>query len=144
LGGRVLLVLVFLVFGYAKLRGYSGTVAYMTHVRAPWPQGAALVSVVVELGFSIALILGAFTRPVALLLAVYTLGTGFIAHHFWTMTGMDRYLNEINFLKNISIIGGLVLLAAIGPGRYSIDALLRRPRGKVLENDPAPFTPRTP
>jgi len=56
-----------------------------------------------------------------LLLALYTLGTALIGHHFWTMTGMEQYANMINFYKNISIIGGLLLLCATGPGKYSFD-----------------------
>jgi putative oxidoreductase len=56
-----------------------------------------------------------------LLLALYTLGTAFIGHHYWTMTGTAQYANMINFYKNVSIMGGLLLLAATGPGRYSLD-----------------------
>jgi len=64
----------------------------------------------------------AFTPvQLALLLALYTPGTASIGHHFWTMTGMEQYANMINFYKNISIIGGLLLLSATGPGKYSID-----------------------
>jgi putative oxidoreductase len=44
-----------------------------------------------------------------------------IGHHYWTMTGMEQYANSINFFKNISIIGGLLLLCATGPGKYSLD-----------------------
>jgi putative oxidoreductase len=66
--------------------------------------------------------LGVLTRPLALLLALYTLGTALIAHHFWTMEGGDRYANAINFYKNISIIGGLLLLYVTGAGKYSVDA----------------------
>ncbi|HWT36719.1 MAG TPA: DoxX family protein, partial [Paraburkholderia sp.] len=47
--------------------------------------------------------------------------TALIGHHYWTMQGMERYANTINFYKNLSIMGGLFLLVITGPGRYSID-----------------------
>jgi putative oxidoreductase len=124
--GRVLLVTLFLIFGFDKLIHYSAAVSYMAQTGAPSPPVAAVIAIAAELGLSVALILGVFTRPLAVLLAVYTFGTALIAHHFWTMTGLDRYMNEINFYKNISIIGGLVLLAVTGAGRYSVDARIRR------------------
>ncbi|MBV8146458.1 MAG: DoxX family protein [Gammaproteobacteria bacterium] len=119
---RLLLILLFIVFGWSKLRDYSGTVGYMTHVSAPMPSVAALVAIVVEFFVALAVGLGVLTRPLALLLALYTLGTALIAHHFWTMQGGDRYANAINFYKNISIIGGLLLLYVTGAGKYSVDA----------------------
>lgn len=75
----------------------------------------------IEVGVGLALLVGFRTRPFALLLAVYTLGTAVIGHHYWSMSGMMRLENMINFYKNVSIIGGLALLAVSGPGRYSID-----------------------
>ena len=121
---RILLVVLYVVFGWSKLTDYSGTTGYMAQVGAPIPSVAALVAIVVEFFVALAVIFGAWTRPLALLLALYTLGTALIAHHFWTMEGADRYANAINFYKNISIIGGLLLLYVTGAGRYSVDARL--------------------
>ena len=123
---RILRIVLFPVFGWGKLTGYAGTVGYMTQVGAPMPSVAALVAIVVEVVVALAVALGVWTRPLALLLALYTLGTGLIGHPFWTMEGAARYGNAINFYKNISIIGGFLLLYVTGPGRYSIDARLRR------------------
>lgn len=124
---RVLIALLFLIFGWEKLTGFSGTVQYMVHVGAPLPTLATIVAIVMEFFVGIAIVLGVFTRPLALLLALYTLGTALIGHHFWTMTGMAHFENEINFYKNISIIGGLLVLYVTGAGRYSIDAWLEAP-----------------
>ena len=88
------------------------------------PIVSAIIAVVMEFFVGIAIILGLLTRPLAVLLAIYTLGTALIGHHFWTLSGMPRMENEINFFKNISIIGGLLLLYLTGAGRYSIDARL--------------------
>jgi|SRR5664279_4689787 putative oxidoreductase len=124
LAARILIIVLFVVFGWSKLTDYSGTVGYMAQTGAPAPSISALVAIVVEIVVALAVALGAWTRPLALLLALYTLGTGLIAHHFWTMEGAARYANAINFYKNISIIGGLLLLYVTGAGRYSLDAML--------------------
>ena len=123
---RILLIVLFLVFGWSKLTGYAGTVGYITQVGAPMPSVAALVAIVVEVFVALAVALGAWTRPLALLLALYTLGTGLIGHPFWTMEGAERYANATNFYKNISIIGGFLLLYVTGAGSYSVDARLGR------------------
>ena len=121
---RILLVVLFLVFGWGKLTDYTGTVGYMTRTGAPVPSVAAAVAIVVEVPVALAVALGVWTRPLALLLALYTLGTALIGHPFWAMEGAARYANAINFYKNISIIGGFLLLYVTGPGRYSVDAKL--------------------
>jgi putative oxidoreductase len=118
---RILLMVLFIIFGWAKLTGFSGTVAYMAQTGAPAPTLSAIIAVVMEFGVGIALLVGFYTRPLAVLLALYTLGTAIIGHHFWNMTGMEQYINMINFYKNVSIMGGLLLLAVTGPGKYSLD-----------------------
>jgi putative oxidoreductase len=118
---RMLLMVLFVMFGWSKLTGFSATVAYMTSTGAPVPELSAIIAVVMEFVVGIALVVGFFTRPLALVLAVYTLGTAFIGHHYWNMTGAAQYDNMIHFYKNISVIGGLLMLCVTGAGRYSID-----------------------
>jgi putative oxidoreductase len=120
---RILLVLLFVVFGWSKLTNYSATVGDMANLGAPIPSVAALVAIVVEFFIGLAVAFGAWTRPLVILLALYTLATALIAHHFWTMDGDVRSENAINFYKNISIVGGFLLLYVTGGGRYSVDAL---------------------
>jgi putative oxidoreductase len=129
LAARILLVVLLLVFGWEKLNNYTATVGYMTQTGTPLPPISALVAIVVEFFVSIAVVLGIWTRPLAIVLALYVLATAFIGHHFWTMTGAEQYANEINFYKNVSIIGGLLLLYVTGAGKYSIDALVSRSAG---------------
>lgn len=118
---RILLMVLFVMFGWSKLTGFSGTVAYMTSTGAPVPELSAMIAVVMEFVVGVALLVGFFTRPLALLLAVYTLGTAIIGHHYWNMTGAMQYDNMIHFYKNISVIGGLLLLCVTGAGGYSVD-----------------------
>ena len=122
----MMLMLLFVIFGWQKLTGYSGTVSYMAHVGAPLPSLAALVAIVMEFFVGLALVFGLYTRPLALLMLVYTFGTAVIGHHYWTMHGMAAFEAKINFYKNISIMGGLLLLYVTGAGRYSLDRLFKR------------------
>jgi len=123
---RILLMVLFLIFGWEKLVGFSGTVGYFTQTHVPMPEISAVIAVVMEFFVGIALVLGIFTRPLAILLALYTLGTALIGHPYWTLTGMAQLEAEINFFKNISIIGGLILLYVTGAGSISIDARMGR------------------
>jgi putative oxidoreductase len=128
---RILLAILFLTSGWGKLTGYSGTVAYMTQIGVPLPAVATVVAIAVEFLGSIALILGIWTRPLAVLFALFTLATAFLGHHFWTMEGAERYANSINFYKNLSIVGGFLLLYVAGAGKYSVDARLSlRPQAR--------------
>jgi putative oxidoreductase len=91
----------------------------MANVGVPVP---SIVAIVVEFFIALAVAFGAWTRPLALLLALYTLATALIGHHFWTMDGAARSAKAIDFYKNISIVSGLLLLYVTGGGKYSVDA----------------------
>jgi putative oxidoreductase len=119
---RVLLSLLFLIFGWAKLTGFEAAVGFFAHAGVPLPGLATIVAVIMEFFVGILIVLGVLTRPLAILLALYTLGTALIGHPYWTMTGAGQLDAEINFYKNISIIGGLILLYVTGAGRYAVDA----------------------
>ncbi|AXK67291.1 MULTISPECIES: DoxX family protein [Burkholderia] len=121
LAARVLLMILFVLFGWQKLAGFSGTVAYMASTGSPSPELSAVIAVAIELVGGALIAIGFYTRPLALLFAAYTLATALIGHRYWQLQGMDQYVAMINFYKNISIIGGLLLLAVTGPGRYSLD-----------------------
>jgi len=119
---RFLLVLLFLIFGWHKTINVSNTMDYFASIGLPLPGFAVVVAIVAELIFGVAILLGVFTRPLALLLAVYTITTALIGHRYWTMTGGGEMNNMIHFYKNVSIVGGLTLLYITGPGKYSIDS----------------------
>ncbi|CAI9120395.1 DoxX family protein [Brytella acorum] len=123
LASRLLLAMLFIFMGWGKLTGFSGTVAYMTASGAPLPSLSSIIAILVELGLGLLVALGVLTSPVAILLALYTVATAFIGHHYWTFSGMERYDMWIHFYKNFSIAGGFLAVAATGPGRFSIDAL---------------------
>jgi len=123
LAARLLLTMLFLIFGWRKLRDYSGTVSQIATLGGPMPPLAAAVAIVMELPVAFAILIGAFTRPSALLMFFYTLGTALIGHRFWTRTGADQVDSMDGFFKDLSIMGGFLLLFITGAGHYSIDAL---------------------
>ncbi|CAJ0797542.1 Inner membrane protein YphA [Ralstonia psammae] len=117
---RILMMVLFVMSGWGKLTGFQGTVGYMASTGAPVPVLAAAIAVVMEFGVGIALLIGLWTRPLAILMALFVLGTSFIAHSYWDMEGAMEAANKIQFYKNLSIMGGLFLLAAVGPGKYAV------------------------
>jgi putative oxidoreductase len=123
LAARLLLATLFLIFGWRKLRDFSGTVRQIVQLGGPLPVLAAAVATFMELPVAFAVAVGAFTRPSALLLVLYTLGTALLAHRYWRVTGPDRVDSMDSFYKNLAIMGGLLLLYITGAGRYSIDRL---------------------
>ena len=123
LAARLLLAALFLIFGWRKLRDFSGTVSQMVQLGVPTPVLAAAVATFMELPVAFAVAVGAFTRLSAALMFFYTLGTALIGHRYWTLTGTERVDSMDSFYKNLSIMGGFLLLYMTGAGKYSIDAL---------------------
>lgn len=119
---RIFLMVLFLMSGWSKLTNFEGTVGYMTSLHAPMPAVAASVAIVMEFFVGIALVLGIAVRPLALLFALFALGTGVLGHAFWSAEGAERATDTIQFFKNVSIAGGLLLLAVTGCGRYALSA----------------------
>jgi putative oxidoreductase len=124
LAARLLLATLFLIFGWRKLRDYSGTVSQIVQLGGPMPELAAAAAIVMELPVAFAVAVGAFARPLALLMFIYTLGTALIGHRYWTVTGAGKVDSMDGFYKNLSIMGGFLLLYITGAGKYSIDAIL--------------------
>jgi putative oxidoreductase len=120
---RLLLATLFLIFGWRKLRDFSGTISQMAQLGVPVPVLAAGVATFMELPVAFAVAIGAFTRASALLLVLYTLGTALIGHRYWTVTGADQVDSMDGFYKDLSIMGGFLLLYITGAGKYSIDVL---------------------
>ena len=124
LAARLLLATLFLIFGWRKLRDFSGTINQMVQLGVPVPLLAAAVALFMELPIAFAVAVGAFTRLSAALMALYALGTAFIGHRYWTVKGADYVDSLDGFYKDLSIMGGFLLLCVAGAGKYSIDALL--------------------
>lgn len=119
---RILLVALFVLFGWDKFLNFSGTTSYMESVGLPFATLAAGSALIMELVVGVAILIGFYTRPLALLLALYTLVTALIGHRYWALADAGLRLDTmIHFYKNISIAGGLLLLCLTGPGKFSLD-----------------------
>ncbi|MFO1392532.1 MAG: DoxX family protein [Steroidobacteraceae bacterium] len=115
LAGRIMISAIFLVTGLGKVAGYAATQGYMTAMGVP---GMLLPLVIaVEVGGSIAIILGWHTRLIAFLLAGFSVLAALIFHH-----ALGDQVQFLMFMKNIAIAGGFLLLVARGPGEWSLDA----------------------
>jgi putative oxidoreductase len=118
---RLLLMILFVIFGWSKITGFSDTTAYLGSVGVPLPTVSAAIAVIMEFFVGVAIAVGFYTRPLAILLGLYTIAAAVIGHQFWNMVDPERIGAMINFYKNMSIAGGLLLLCIAGPGKYSLD-----------------------
>jgi putative oxidoreductase len=119
--GRILLAWMFIQSGFGKLTGFEGTVGYIASKHLPLPQVAAAIAVIVELGGGLLLAIGFKARWAALAIGIFTIAAGFLFHDFWNADAAAKMGQSINFWKNITIAGGMLMVFAFGPGRYSVD-----------------------
>ena len=119
--GRVLVATLFLPAGLAKLAGFEGTIAYFASLGIPAPVFALVATIIIEIGGSIALLVGYKTRVVASLMALFTLAAAITGHAFWAAPVDAAFIAQLLFFKNIAVMGGLLILASAGAGKFSID-----------------------
>jgi putative oxidoreductase len=123
--GRILIALLFVPAGFGKIAGFAGTVGYIASTGVPLPEVAAAISILVELGLGLLLLLGFQTRWAALGIALFTLVITFIFHNYWAVPPEQVMMQKLNFFKNLAIIGGLLGIAAWGAGAWSVDGKLK-------------------
>lgn len=124
--GRLLLSFIFLMSGYGKIVGWSGTAGYMAKAGMPAVPLFLVLAIVFELGGSLMLLLGFRARFGALMLILFLIPTTLIFHHFWSFPPAEKQMQTINFMKNLAIMGGLLMVIAHGSGPMSLDRLLGR------------------
>jgi|TARA_B110000503_G_scaffold98603_1_gene147736 putative oxidoreductase len=122
LTGRILLAALFIPAGISKIVGFEGTVGYIASVGLPLATLAAIIAVVVELFAGLALLVGYRIKLAAVVLAVFTLVATVLFHNFWAMPADQAYMQQLMFMKNIAIVGGLLLVAALGGGTWVLGA----------------------
>lgn len=119
---RLMLAAVFLPAGISKMGGFAGTAAYIASVGLPMPTVGAALAIAVEVLGGLALIVGFGTRWAALALALFTLVASFFFHNYWAMPAEQQVVQQLMFMKNVGMAGGLLALAAFGAGAFSMDA----------------------
>jgi putative oxidoreductase len=125
--GRVLLAYLFVPAGWGKIAGFSGTAGYIASQGVPLPEVAAALAIVAELGLGLLLLVGWQARWAALGLAIFVAVITPIFHGYWALPEAQQMMQKMNFDKNLAVVGGLLVLAAWGAGRFSVDGM----RGKA-------------
>lgn len=119
--GRIGLSLIFIISGWEKIGGYTGTQQFMEATGVP---GALLPLVILlELGGGLAIAAGLFTRWTALAIAAFSLVAAIIFH-----SNLGDAMQAMLFWKDVGLAGGFLMLAAHGAGAYSIDEMCSRTR----------------
>lgn len=121
LAARVLLGAIFVQSGFGKLMALGGFIAGLESQGVPMAAVMGTIGALVEAFGGLAVVLGAWTRLAALLVAAFTVAATLIAHRYWDVPPEAMKMQQIQFMKNLAIIGGFLALVAAGSGRFSID-----------------------
>ncbi len=131
--GRIAIALIFVSSGAEKFMALPAASTEIGSRHLPMPDVLAVASATLELGGGILIVIGWQTRLLALALALFTAVAAYFFHDFWHYPPGNQHINAmIHFMKNISMIGGFLVLAAAGAGRYSLDAV----RGRITSLEP--------
>ena len=123
--GRLALGAIFVKSGLQKLTALGAFAASLAGRGVPQSSTWAVIGATVELVGGLLIVTGFRTRDASLLMILFVIVATGISHRYWEYAEAARRLQESQFFKNLSIIGGFLLLAVTGAGRFSVDALLR-------------------
>ena len=118
--GRVLMSFIFLESGYGKITGFAGTSAFMEAKGMPLVPLLLTGAIVTEIIGGLSLLLGVKARWGALLLFLFLIPTTLIFHNFWAVPDGERAMQQIQFMKNLTIMGGLLVVVSAGAGQAGI------------------------
>ena len=121
LAGRILLALLFVISGFGKITGFAGTAGYMASKGMPMPEVLLVGAIVVELLGGLMLVAGFKARWAAAAIFAFLIPTTLVFHNPAGLTGQEAQNQMIQLMKNLSIMGGMLLVAAFGPGAWSVD-----------------------
>ena len=120
LAGRGLLVALFVFSGVTKIIDVAGTAAHIQAKGLPAPSALAVAAAAVEVGGGLMIMLGWRTRIAAIVLMIFTAAATVLFHDFWNLAGREQINQMLHAFKNVSMIGGLLILYGSGPGRWSL------------------------
>ena len=116
---RIAMGSLFLPSGLGKLFHFA-QFAQSLGQKLPYPEALAVLAVAGEIGGGLALITGIWPRCTAILLLAFTIVATGLSHRYWTYEGAERRSQEINFYKNVAIMGGFLCYAVSGAGRIRV------------------------
>src|SRR5882724_11115642 len=117
---RLLISAIFVQGALGKILGWSGQAAYMASHNLRLITPLLAIALVIEAAGVLCLLTGFQARIAAFVMFLYLGAVSVMLHNFWTLSGMAAGGNQTHFMKNIGIMGGLLLIAAYGPGRWSL------------------------
>ena len=121
LAGRTLLALIFIVSGFGKITGFSGTAAFMASKGLPMTEVLLVGAIAVEFLGGLMLVAGFKARWVAAAIFLFIIPTTIVFHNPMGLSGQEAQTQMINLMKNVAIMGGMLMVTAFGPGAWSVD-----------------------
>ena len=119
---RILLALMFILAGFGKFAGLQGTAGYIASKGLPMPTVLAAATALLEVVGGLALVVGFQARWAALALALFTLLASVLFHNFWAVPAEQVMVQQLMFMKNLAVAGGLLFVFSLGAGPASFDA----------------------
>jgi putative oxidoreductase len=119
---RILISAIFVYSGISQLMHFDATVHVLAATGIPLPAVAAVISTIIDLAGAAMIIVGWQTKLAAAIQFVYLIPVTFLLHNFWAAPPQMHEMQLLNFLKNLGIMGGLLILATRGAGASSVDA----------------------
>jgi len=121
LAGRVLLAVLFIGSGLGKAGAYQATAQYMAASGVPAVSALLPLTILVEVGAGLLLALGYKARWAALVLFLFLIPVTLVFHAFWGLDPQAAQMQQMHFMKNVAIMGGMLVVLALGPGRWSLE-----------------------
>jgi len=121
--GRIALAWCFVAVAWGHVLN-GGLAGYITSLKGPMPEVLAPIAVIMEIIIAVTLVFGIATRYGAVVGVIFLVIATAMAHRYWEFTGPANIAQYNNFLKNLSMLGGMLYVFVHGPGRYSIDAMM--------------------
>lgn len=115
--GRFLMSLIFILSGVFKLMAFSGVADMMAGKGIPLAKATLALTLIIEIGGGLLLLTGFQARLTSLVLAAFLVPVTLTFHNFWAYQGAQQQDQMSNFLKNLAIIGGLLVVAATSLGK---------------------------
>jgi putative oxidoreductase len=118
--GRILVAQLFVYYGFTKIIGFTGTAGYIASKGLSMPEVLAALTIIIEIGGGLMILLGWRARLGAAVLFLWMIPVTFVFHNFWSMEGAAAMANQINFHKNLALMGAMLLIVGFGSGPYSM------------------------
>lgn len=111
---RVLLAHIFILSGFGKITGFAGTAGYIASKGLPMADVLTVLTILIELGGGLLILVGWQARWAAMAIFLFIIPVTLIFHPFWVQG------ESISFMKNLAIMGGMLMIVAYGSGPYSL------------------------